>query len=142
MRDFLEGVMGSEYSWRNYRTALREANPPCVPYIGVYLQDLLFIEEGNPGKKKKKKVASCSESFHFFLSFFLFFLLSHRVVVGTFTQLFLVDNCLHELMLLHFFFFFLKNRQLRGGTHQLLQTDPCKQCHKRAAAIPTAGNNQ
>jgi hypothetical protein len=31
-----------------YRQALREADPPCVPYLGYYLTDLTFIEEGNP----------------------------------------------------------------------------------------------
>lgn len=40
--------MSSEFSWRSYRAALHESNPPCVPYLGVHLQDLLFIEEGNP----------------------------------------------------------------------------------------------
>jgi hypothetical protein len=41
--------MSCDFSWRSYRTAIHEANPPCLPYIGVYLQDLIFIEEGNPG---------------------------------------------------------------------------------------------
>jgi len=41
--------MSCDFSWRAYRTAIHEAKPPCLPYIGVYLQDLIFIEEGNPG---------------------------------------------------------------------------------------------
>lgn len=48
LRDMLEGVMSCDFSWRAYRTAIHEAKPPCLPYIGVYLQDLIFIEEGNP----------------------------------------------------------------------------------------------
>lgn len=59
LRDMLEGVMSCDFSWRAYRTAIHEAKPPCLPYIGVYLQDLIFIEEGNPGTL-------------FFLNFFSF----------------------------------------------------------------------
>lgn len=31
-------------SWANYRKAIREIDPPCVPFIGVYQTDLTFIE--------------------------------------------------------------------------------------------------
>jgi len=37
-------------SWANYRNALHGANPPCVPFIGVFQTDLTFIEDGNPAK--------------------------------------------------------------------------------------------
>ncbi|PRP81579.1 hypothetical protein PROFUN_01086 [Planoprotostelium fungivorum] len=37
-------------SWANYRRAITEVNPPCVPFVGVYQTDLTFIEEGNPDK--------------------------------------------------------------------------------------------
>ena len=30
-----------------YRRALAQAAQPCVPYLGVYLTDLTFIEDGN-----------------------------------------------------------------------------------------------
>lgn len=30
-----------------YRAALRLCNPPCVPYLGLHLSDLVFIEQGN-----------------------------------------------------------------------------------------------
>ena len=39
--------MNTQQSFKNYRTALREANLPCLPYLGVHLSDLVFIEEGN-----------------------------------------------------------------------------------------------
>ncbi|KAH3744162.1 Ras guanine nucleotide exchange factor Q [Pelomyxa schiedti] len=35
-------------SFSYYRETIRKANPPCIPYLGVYLSDLTFIEEGNP----------------------------------------------------------------------------------------------
>lgn len=34
-------------SFMAYREDLHNANPPCIPYLGVYLSDLTFIEEGN-----------------------------------------------------------------------------------------------
>eukprot|EP01111_Echinosteliopsis_oligospora_P014269 TRINITY_DN5343_c0_g1_i1.p1 TRINITY_DN5343_c0_g1~~TRINITY_DN5343_c0_g1_i1.p1 ORF type:complete len:787 (+),score=167.94 TRINITY_DN5343_c0_g1_i1:194-2554(+) len=34
-------------SYKAYREALHGADPPCIPYLGVYLSDLTFIEEGN-----------------------------------------------------------------------------------------------
>jgi len=35
-------------NYRDYRRYLRQATPPCIPYLGVFLSDLTFIEEGNP----------------------------------------------------------------------------------------------
>ncbi|PRP89615.1 hypothetical protein PROFUN_00879 [Planoprotostelium fungivorum] len=29
------------------RDAVKQANPPCLPYVGIYLADLTFIEDGN-----------------------------------------------------------------------------------------------
>lgn len=40
----MEEVMAMEGSFKNYRNHLAAASPPCVPYIGVYLTDLVFIE--------------------------------------------------------------------------------------------------
>jgi len=46
----LEAVMSMEGSFKCYRNALENATPPCVPYMGVYLTDAVFIEDGNPNK--------------------------------------------------------------------------------------------
>lgn len=39
--------MSPEGSYKNYRSALHNSNPPCIPYIGTYLSDLTFIDDGN-----------------------------------------------------------------------------------------------
>lgn len=46
----LEAVMSMEGSFKCYRNSLENATPPCVPYMGVYLTDAVFIEDGNPNK--------------------------------------------------------------------------------------------
>ncbi|GAM23008.1 hypothetical protein SAMD00019534_061830 [Acytostelium subglobosum LB1] len=43
----LEEVMSMEASFKTYRTLIKELIPPCIPYLGVYLKDLTFIEDGN-----------------------------------------------------------------------------------------------
>lgn len=44
----LEQLMSAESSYKNYRQKLHSINPPCIPYLGVYLLDLTYIEDGNP----------------------------------------------------------------------------------------------
>ena len=39
--------MDSSSNFSRYREALHSVNPPCVPFLGVYLTDLTFIEDGN-----------------------------------------------------------------------------------------------
>jgi len=46
----LEELMNVQSSFKNYRLAIEEVEPPCIPYMGVYLTDLTFIDEGNPHK--------------------------------------------------------------------------------------------
>ncbi|CCD70386.1 Rap guanine nucleotide exchange factor 1 [Caenorhabditis elegans] len=41
-------VMDTAQSYKNYRALLQTAKPPCVPYIGIILQDLTFVHAGNP----------------------------------------------------------------------------------------------
>ncbi|TPX40913.1 hypothetical protein SeLEV6574_g06351 [Synchytrium endobioticum] len=47
LADF-EKLMTAENSYKTYRAALHTVNPPCIPYIGVYLIDLTYMEDGNP----------------------------------------------------------------------------------------------
>ncbi|KAF9152091.1 hypothetical protein BG015_005782 [Linnemannia schmuckeri] len=44
----LLAVTNSAKSWTDYRQELHSANPPCVPFVGVYLTDLVMIQDGNP----------------------------------------------------------------------------------------------
>ncbi|KAJ5074064.1 ras guanine nucleotide exchange factor i-related [Anaeramoeba ignava] len=41
-------LMSSNSSYKNYRTSLRNSVPPCIPYLGIYLTDLTFTEDGSP----------------------------------------------------------------------------------------------
>ncbi|RWS27410.1 rap guanine nucleotide exchange factor 1-like protein [Leptotrombidium deliense] len=40
-------LIDSSSSFRAYRHALAETEPPCIPYIGLILQDLTFVHIGN-----------------------------------------------------------------------------------------------
>ncbi|CAK1548297.1 unnamed protein product [Leptosia nina] len=40
-------LIDSSMSFRAYRQALNETQPPCIPYIGLFLQDLTFVHVGN-----------------------------------------------------------------------------------------------
>ena len=46
--DELNKYISRDFNFRAIRTALKNVKPPCIPYIGLYLTDLTFIEEGNP----------------------------------------------------------------------------------------------
>jgi len=46
--EFLEAQLNATGSYHNLRELIRNKNPPIIPYIGVYLGDLIFIGEGNP----------------------------------------------------------------------------------------------
>ncbi|XP_022829505.1 guanine nucleotide-releasing factor 2 isoform X2 [Spodoptera litura] len=41
-------IIDSSSSFRTYRQALADTQPPCIPYIGLVLQDLTFVHIGNP----------------------------------------------------------------------------------------------
>jgi len=43
----LDVVMSHQGNYDKYRKMLHHLDPPCVPFLGVYLTDLVFIEEGN-----------------------------------------------------------------------------------------------
>ncbi|KAL1853733.1 cell division cycle-related protein [Paecilomyces lecythidis] len=44
----VRNLVASTKNFHQYRETLRLASPPCIPFLGVYLMDLTFIEDGNP----------------------------------------------------------------------------------------------
>lgn len=49
MLDELETLMSMQGSFKQYRLTLSQTTAPAIPYIGVILQDLTFVDE-NPDK--------------------------------------------------------------------------------------------
>ncbi|OBZ82363.1 Cell division control protein 25 [Choanephora cucurbitarum] len=48
-------LMGANRNFTQYRALIHSINPPCIPFLGIYLQDLTFIEDGNPNFLKTSK---------------------------------------------------------------------------------------
>lgn len=48
-------LMGANRNFTEYRAFIHSINPPCIPFLGIYLQDLTFIEDGNSNELKKNK---------------------------------------------------------------------------------------
>ncbi len=44
----LERLIETDKNHHFYRRRLESATLPCVPYLGLYLADLTFVEDGNP----------------------------------------------------------------------------------------------
>ncbi|KNC50985.1 Ras guanine nucleotide exchange factor J [Thecamonas trahens ATCC 50062] len=47
MLEELEAICSAESSYKSLRARIASAQPPCIPYVGVYMQDLTFINDGN-----------------------------------------------------------------------------------------------
>ena len=45
-------LISTTQSYKNLRQATLATKGPCVPYLGVWLSDYLFISEGNSSKTK------------------------------------------------------------------------------------------
>ncbi|KAI9324097.1 ras guanine nucleotide exchange factor domain-containing protein [Zopfochytrium polystomum] len=51
--ELLRETMDSTKNFSRYRETLHSVNPPCVPFLGFYLTDLTFIEDGSPNFLKQ-----------------------------------------------------------------------------------------
>ena len=54
-------LMGSTKNFLEYRDTLHKADPPCIPFFGIYLTDLTFIEDGIPSVIKKTQMINFSK---------------------------------------------------------------------------------
>uniref|UniRef100_A0A1I8HJ56 Ras-specific guanine nucleotide-releasing factor 2 n=1 Tax=Macrostomum lignano TaxID=282301 RepID=A0A1I8HJ56_9PLAT len=59
MVDRLQQLVSSDGRFRNMRAALHTCDPPCIPYLGMYLTDLSFIEEGTSNITEEGLVNFC-----------------------------------------------------------------------------------
>ena len=48
-------------SFKNLREAVLRGDPPKVPYLGIYLGDCVFIEDGNPNEVTRKRPGTGEE---------------------------------------------------------------------------------
>eukprot|EP01094_Clydonella_sp_ATCC50884_P000606 TRINITY_DN10466_c1_g1_i1.p1 TRINITY_DN10466_c1_g1~~TRINITY_DN10466_c1_g1_i1.p1 ORF type:complete len:196 (-),score=35.34 TRINITY_DN10466_c1_g1_i1:364-951(-) len=43
----LKELLKATQNWKRYREELKRCNPPVIPYLGMYLTDLTFIDDGH-----------------------------------------------------------------------------------------------
>jgi hypothetical protein len=48
MLDEHRAVTSQASNYKALRTLVHNAPPPCIPFFGMYLTDLTFLEDGNP----------------------------------------------------------------------------------------------
>ena len=52
--EHLRAVTDYQRNYAVYRSRIRESPAPCLPFLGLYLTDLTFIDEGNPNHRLSK----------------------------------------------------------------------------------------
>lgn len=46
--DVLSKLVDRENNFHAYRASLKVAKLPCIPFLGIYLTDIIFLKQGNP----------------------------------------------------------------------------------------------
>jgi hypothetical protein len=46
----LQEVVSPQQNWKSYRPLIDREDPPCIPYVGLFLADLTFLSDGMPTK--------------------------------------------------------------------------------------------
>ncbi|ORY50820.1 ras GEF [Rhizoclosmatium globosum] len=59
----LVSLMSLEKNFSKYRESLRASNPPCIPFFGLYLTDLTFIEDGSADFLRSREKTFNAEEF-------------------------------------------------------------------------------
>jgi len=49
-------IFASEFNHKNLRQIFRNSSAPCIPHIGLFLQDLVFIDDGNSNNTENKNL--------------------------------------------------------------------------------------
>ncbi|KAJ1915995.1 hypothetical protein H4219_004017 [Mycoemilia scoparia] len=52
----LQNATKSDRNYSEYRATVRNSEPPLLPFLGLYLTDLTFINDGNPDMRRRKLV--------------------------------------------------------------------------------------
>ncbi|KAJ2890319.1 hypothetical protein GGI21_006212 [Coemansia aciculifera] len=58
----LHEAMDPDHNYANYRAILRRSQPPLLPFLGLYLTDLTFLEDGNPTYRRYEEPEECRRS--------------------------------------------------------------------------------
>lgn len=98
----LQAVVCSDGRFRAMREALHRCDPPCIPYLGMYLTDLSFIEEGTPdftpdrllNFSKMRMVCYCSLTL-FILTWIIFSYIFTKCSLRMWYEKFGTSNKLH-----------------------------------------------
>ncbi|KTW32685.1 uncharacterized protein T551_00170 [Pneumocystis jirovecii RU7] len=60
--DNLRSITDCSRNYAIYRSRLKENLPPCLPFLGLILTDITFIEEGNPSYRSFRNSSSITHS--------------------------------------------------------------------------------
>jgi len=61
MLESMRQLISTAKNFSQYRETLAAATPPCIPFMGVYMTDLIFIEDGIPSLAKNSELINFSK---------------------------------------------------------------------------------